>query len=162
MEGEAAATTSRRAVLERRPRVERLQREGGAAERRESCRGGQGRGATPGWIRPPCHHSARCCRCFSRFSAQCHRIEGRADIPDLHRAPCHPRTHAVSSSSPPRSADVGGRESGGGGRGGGGGWEGERGANGGVAEGGGRWLARKGKGKKERRKRTGGIHYNVL
>nr|AAV43798.1 hypothetical protein [Oryza sativa Japonica Group]AAV44170.1 hypothetical protein [Oryza sativa Japonica Group] len=88
--------------------------------------------------------------------------EGRADIPDLHRAPCHPRTHAVSSSSPPRSADVGGRESGGGGRGGGGGWEGERGANGGVAEGGGRWLARKGKGKKERRKRTGGIHYNVL
>lgn len=33
VEGEAAATTSRRAVLERRPRVERLQREGGAAER---------------------------------------------------------------------------------------------------------------------------------
>lgn len=117
MEGEAAATMSRRAVLERRPRVERLQREGGAAERRESCRGGQERGAAPGWIRPPCHHSARCCRCFSRFSARCHRIEGRADIPDLHRAPCHPRTHAVSSSSPPRSADVGGRESGGGGEG---------------------------------------------
>lgn len=36
--------------------------------------------------------------------------EGRVDIPDTPQAPCHPRMHAVPSSSLLQSADVGGRE----------------------------------------------------